>query len=163
VGDAAIVRTSAYGSFNGCVADGPIHWPPVAGCSWAAEQWIGVADWSRSARVPPSKWKRMEWACCATGMILHRLTEVRQSMAGKPNSALLKPVELSPELQKIVGDGPMPRGEVTKKVWDYIKQNGLQNPENKRNIKADDKLRPIFKKDEVTMFEMTKLISAHLR
>jgi chromatin remodeling complex protein RSC6 len=80
----------------------------------------------------------MEWACCATGTILHRLTEVRQSMAGKPNSALLKPVELSPELQKIVGDGPMPRGEVTKKVWDYIKQNGLQNPENKRNIKADD-------------------------
>lgn len=70
---------------------------------------------------------------------------------------------LSPELEAVVGKGPMPRGEVVKKMWDYIKKHNLQNPANKRNIFADDKLMPIFGKKEVTMFEMTKLASAHLK
>ena len=78
------------------------------------------------------------------------------------NSALAKPLTLSPELTAVVGAGPLPRTEVVKKIWEYIKKNDLQNPANKRNILADDKLRPIFGKDEVTMFEMTKLVSAHL-
>ncbi len=56
----------------------------------------------------------------------------------------------------------LPRTEVTKKLWDYIKKNKLQDPKNKRNINADAKLKPIFKKDQVTMFEMTKLVSKHL-
>jgi chromatin remodeling complex protein RSC6 len=79
------------------------------------------------------------------------------------NAALMKPMTLSPELEAVVGKGPMPRGEVVKKMWDYIKKNNLQNPANKRNIFADDTLRPIFGKDEVTMFEMTKLASAHMK
>jgi len=71
---------------------------------------------------------------------------------------------LSPELQAVVGAGPMPRSEVTKKIWEYIKKNDLQNPSNKRNILADDKLKAIFGgKSEVTMFEMTKLVSAHMK
>lgn len=71
---------------------------------------------------------------------------------------------LSPELQAVVGAGPMPRSEVTKKIWEYIKKNNLQNPSNKRNILADDKLKAIFGgKSEVTMFEMTKLVSAHMK
>ena len=71
---------------------------------------------------------------------------------------------LSPELQAVVGAGPMPRSEVTKKIWEYIKKNNLQNPSNKRNILADDKLKAIFGgKSEVTMFEMTKLINSHLK
>ncbi|MDE1965954.1 MAG: hypothetical protein KGI41_01765 [Patescibacteria group bacterium] len=79
------------------------------------------------------------------------------------NPALLKPMTLSPELEAVVGAGPMSRGEVVKKLWEYIKANNLQNPANKRNILADDKLKVVFGgKGEVTMFEMTKLVSAHL-
>jgi chromatin remodeling complex protein RSC6 len=80
------------------------------------------------------------------------------------NPALLKPMELSEELEAVVGKGPMSRGEVVKQIWVYIKKHNLQNPSNKRNILADDKLKPIFGgKSEVTMFEMTKLVSGHLK
>jgi chromatin remodeling complex protein RSC6 len=84
-------------------------------------------------------------------------------MARAANPALLKPMQLSPELEAVVGTGPMTRAQVTKKIWDYIKEKNLQNPSNKRNVLADDKLRAIFSKDEVTMFEMTKLVNAHLK
>ena len=80
------------------------------------------------------------------------------------NPALLKPMNLSSELEAVIGKGPLSRGEVVKKMWEYIKKNNLQNPSNKRNILADDKLKPLFGgKGEVTMFEMTKLVSAHLK
>jgi chromatin remodeling complex protein RSC6 len=79
------------------------------------------------------------------------------------NSAFAKPQNLTPELEAVVGKGPMPRTEVVKQLWVYIKKHNLQNPKNKRNILADDKLKPIFGgKSEVTMFEMTKLVSPHL-
>ncbi len=85
-------------------------------------------------------------------------------MVRTANPALLKPMNLSAELEAVVGKGPMPRGEVVKQMWVYIKKHDLQNPSNKRNILADDKLKPIFGgKSEVTMFEMTKLVSAHLK
>jgi chromatin remodeling complex protein RSC6 len=84
-------------------------------------------------------------------------------MARTANTALQKPMQLSPELAAVVGEGPLTRAEVTKKIWDYIKQNNLQNPSNKRNVLVDDKLRAVFKKEEVTMFEMTKLVNAHLK
>ena len=83
-------------------------------------------------------------------------------MAAKANSAFMKPMTVSSELAEVVGKGPMPRSEVVKKLWAYIKKNDLQNPKNKRNIMADDKLQPIFGKKEVSMFEMTKLVSKHL-
>jgi chromatin remodeling complex protein RSC6 len=83
-------------------------------------------------------------------------------MVRKANPALLKPMNLSADLQAVIGPGPYPRGEVVKKIWDNNKKNNLQNPANKRNIFADDKLMPIFGKKEVTMFEMTKLVSGHL-
>jgi chromatin remodeling complex protein RSC6 len=83
-------------------------------------------------------------------------------MAAKANSAFMKPMTVSSELAEVVGKGPMPRSEVVKKLWAYIKKNDLQNPKNKRNIIADDKLQPIFGKKEVSMFEMTKLVSKHL-
>ena len=80
------------------------------------------------------------------------------------NAALSKPLNLSPELEAVVGKGPLPRTQVVKKLWEYIKANNLQNPQNKRNILADDKLKAIFGgKGEVTMFEMTKLVSAHMK
>ena len=80
------------------------------------------------------------------------------------NSALSKPLNLSADLEAVVGKGPLPRTEVVKQLWVYIKKNNLQNPQNKRNILADEKLKRIFGgKGEVTMFEMTKLVSAHLK
>ncbi|MEK7650621.1 MAG: SWIB/MDM2 domain-containing protein [Patescibacteria group bacterium] len=81
----------------------------------------------------------------------------------KPNSAFMKPMKVSPELALVVGAGPMPRSEVVSKLWVYIKGKNLQNPSNKRNIIADEALKAVFGgKKEVTMFEMTKLVSAHL-
>ena len=80
----------------------------------------------------------------------------------KANSAFMKPMNVSTELGAVVGKGPMPRSEVVKKLWDYIRKNGLQDAANKRNINADDKLKPIFGKSQVNMFEMTKLVSKHL-
>ncbi len=80
----------------------------------------------------------------------------------KPNAAFMKPMNISPELAAVIGATPVPRTEVTKKIWEYIKKNNLQDAANKRNINADAKLRVIFGKDQVTMFEMTKLVSAHL-
>jgi chromatin remodeling complex protein RSC6 len=74
----------------------------------------------------------------------------------------MKPMTPSADLAAVIGSTPLPRTEVTKKVWEYIKANNLQDAANKRNINADTKLKPIFGKDQVTMFEMTKLISAHL-
>ncbi len=78
------------------------------------------------------------------------------------NSAFMKPMKLSSDLEAVVGKGPMPRSEVVKALWAYIKKHDLQNPKNKRNILADEKLKVIFGKGEVTMFEMTKLVSKHL-
>ncbi|MCI0597685.1 SWIB/MDM2 domain-containing protein [Candidatus Parcubacteria bacterium] len=84
-------------------------------------------------------------------------------MARALNPALTKPMNLSSELEAVIGKGPMPRSEVVKQIWAYIKKHNLQNPSNKRNILADDKLKAVFGgKSEVTMFEMTKLVSKHL-
>ena len=82
----------------------------------------------------------------------------------KPNPALMKPVQPDAVLAAVVGDKPMPRSEITKKLWEYIKKNGLQDTKVKTNIKADDKLKAIFGgKAVVTMFEMTKLVSKHIK
>ena len=85
-------------------------------------------------------------------------------MATKTNSGtgIHAPVQPSAELGAIVGNEKLPRSQVISKVWDYIKKHKLQNPENKREIVADDKLKKVFGKDKVTMFEMNKHISAHL-
>ena len=82
--------------------------------------------------------------------------------ARKANAAFMKPVQPSDALAEVVGGKAIPRTEVTKKLWAYIKKNGLQDKKNKRMINADDKLRVIFKKPVVNMFEMTKLVSKHL-
>ena len=85
-------------------------------------------------------------------------------MVRKVNPALLKPLDLSGDLEAVVGKGPMPRSQVVKKLWEYIKKHDLQNPKNKRNILADEKLKVLFGgKSEVTMFEMTKLVSPHMK
>ena len=80
---------------------------------------------------------------------------------GKVN-ALQKPLQLSEELAAVIGSGPLPRGQVVSKIWEYIRSHNLQNPENRREIMADDQLRRVFGKDKVTMFEMSKHLAAHL-
>lgn len=93
-----------------------------------------------------------------------------KTLAGKTpakrvsNAAFMKPVTPTAVLAAVIGSTPMPRTEVTKKIWDYIKQNGLQDKDNRRMINADEKLKPVFDgKDQVSMFEMTKLVSAQLK
>ena len=82
----------------------------------------------------------------------------------KPNAAFMKPVTPSAALAEVVGAKPMPRTEVTKKLWAYIKKNGLQDKKNRRQINADDALKTVFGgKKNVNMFEMTKLVSKHLK
>ncbi|HEY4223239.1 MAG TPA: SWIB/MDM2 domain-containing protein [Myxococcota bacterium] len=80
----------------------------------------------------------------------------------KPNAAFMKAVQPSAELAAVVGNKPMPRTEITKKLWEYIRKNGLQDSKNRRNINADDKLKAVFKKNSVNMFEMTKLVAGHV-
>jgi upstream activation factor subunit UAF30 len=81
----------------------------------------------------------------------------------KSNSAFMKPLAVSEDLAKVVGKGPLPRSEVVKKLWVYIKKHGLQDAKNKRNINADANLKAVFGgKNTVSMFEMTKLVSKHL-
>jgi upstream activation factor subunit UAF30 len=81
----------------------------------------------------------------------------------KPNAAFMKALTPSATLAAVVGSTPLARTEVVKKLWAYIKKNGLQDAKNRRNINADDKLKPIFGKNQVSMFEMTKLVSKHLK
>jgi chromatin remodeling complex protein RSC6 len=80
-----------------------------------------------------------------------------------PSAAFMKLMTPSPSLAAVIGDKPLPRTEVTKKLWDYIKKNDLQDKAKRTMINADAKLREIFKKAQVSMFEMTKLVSAHLK
>ena len=83
--------------------------------------------------------------------------------ARKANKAFMKPLQPSSALAEVVGSRPLPRTEVTKKLWQYIKKHKLQDSKNRRNINADESLKAIFGKKQVNMFEMTKLVGKHLK
>lgn len=86
------------------------------------------------------------------------------SKGGAANSAFMAPLKPDAALAAVVGEAPLPRTEVTKRVWDYIRQHNLQDPKDKRTIKADAKLKTVFNgKDSVSMFELTKLVNSHLK
>ena len=88
----------------------------------------------------------------------------KKKSARKPSAAFMKPMTPSPALSEVIGSKPVPRTEVTKKLWAYIKKNGLQDQKNRRMIKADAALKPVFGgKAQVNMFEMTKLVGKHLK
>jgi chromatin remodeling complex protein RSC6 len=90
--------------------------------------------------------------------------KAKKAAARKPNAAFMKPVTPSAALAEVVGSKPIPRTEVTKRLWAYIKKNKLQDAKNKRMIKADSALKAVFaNKSNVNMFEMTKLVSKHLK
>jgi len=95
--------------------------------------------------------------------ITKKTAEKKPSAKRTPSPGFMKALTPSAELAAVVGASPLPRTEVTKKIWDYIKKNNLQDAANKRMINADGKLRPVFGKDQVSMFEMTKILSQHLR
>jgi chromatin remodeling complex protein RSC6 len=86
----------------------------------------------------------------------------KAKVARKPNAAFMKALTPSAILAEIVGNKPLPRTQVVSKIWDYIKKHNLQNPKNKRNIIADDKLAKLFGKKEVTMFELAGIVGKHL-
>jgi len=93
-----------------------------------------------------------------------KATKKKSGVKRKPNAAFMKPMTPTATLAAVIGSSPMPRTEVTKKLWAYIKRNGLQDSKNRRNINADDKLQDVFGgKKQVSMFEMTKLVSRHLK
>jgi chromatin remodeling complex protein RSC6 len=92
-----------------------------------------------------------------------KTAEKKPSAKRAPNPGFMKALTPSAELAAVVGASPLPRTEVTKKIWDYIKKNNLQDAANKRMINADGKLKAVFGKDQVSMFEMTKIISQHLK
>jgi chromatin remodeling complex protein RSC6 len=104
----------------------------------------------KEGRMPPAKKET-------------KATTPAEKAPRKVNPALLKPLQPSAALGAIVGSAPLPRSETVKKVWDYIKKNNLQNPANKREILADDKLEKVFGKKKVTMFEMNKHLAANLK
>jgi chromatin remodeling complex protein RSC6 len=89
--------------------------------------------------------------------------EMAKTTPKAKNSAFMKPMQPSEHLAKIVGTEPLPRSEVTKKIWAHIKKHNLQNPKNKREILADDKLQPIFGGKKLDMFQMTKAVNKHLK
>ncbi|HUR91933.1 MAG TPA: SWIB/MDM2 domain-containing protein [Gemmatimonadaceae bacterium] len=89
--------------------------------------------------------------------------KTKRKGGGRANAAFMKPMQPSASLSAVVGSSPLPRTEVTKKLWAYIKRKGLQDNKNRRMINADDSLRPVFGgKRQVSMFEMTKLVNKHL-
>jgi len=91
-------------------------------------------------------------------------TVAKKKTARKPNAAFMRPVTPSPQLSEVIGSKPVPRTEVTKKLWAYIKKNGLQDAKNRRMINADAALKPVFGgKASVNMFDMTKLVGKHLK
>jgi upstream activation factor subunit UAF30 len=87
----------------------------------------------------------------------------KKKSARKPNAAFMAPLTPSDKLAEVIGSKPLPRTEIIKKIWDYIKKNGLQDKVNRRNINADAKLRPVLGKDQVSMFELAKVVSKHVK
>ena len=123
-----------------------------------------VAAPAKAAAAKPAAAKKAAPAAKAAAKPAAAKKAAAPATPRKPNAAFMKEMTPSKELAAVVGAAPLPRTEVTKKVWDYIKKLDLQDPANRRMINADDKLKAVFGgKAQVSMFEMTKLISDHLK
>src|SRR5687768_12294993 len=86
----------------------------------------------------------------------------KKKSARKPNAAFMAPLTASPVLAEVIGNKPLPRTEIVKKIWDYIRKNNLQDKKNKRMINADAKLKPLFGKGQISMFELAKIVNNHV-
>jgi len=87
----------------------------------------------------------------------------KKKSARKPNAAFMAALNPSSTLAEVIGNKPMPRTEIVKKIWDYIKKNNLQDKKNRRMINADGKLRPLFAKDQISMFDLAKIVSKNVK
>jgi chromatin remodeling complex protein RSC6 len=117
-----------------------------------------------AAKKPAAKKPAAKKAAPAKKKPVAKKAAKKPAAKRKPNAAFMKPMTPSASLAAVVGNSPMPRTEVTKKIWDYIKKNKLQDSINRRLINADEKLKAVFGgKGKVSMFEMTKLVSNHLK
>ncbi len=116
-----------------------------------------------AARRPAKKAAKRSAAKKATKRTTKKAAKKATGKKRVPSAAFMKPMQPSAQLSAVVGSSPIPRTEVTKKLWQYIKRNGLQDTKNRRNINADDKLRPVFNgRSQVSMFDMTKLVNKHV-
>jgi len=118
---------------------------------------------AKTANATPAESTAAKKAGSAKGTSGKAASAAKDAPAKKVNPALMKPLQPSKELAAVVGSKPLPRAEVVSKVWDYIKKNNLQDPQNKREIMADEKLQAVFGKNRVTMFEMNKHLAQHLK
>jgi len=116
----------------------------------------------KTAKKAPAKKKTAKKAAPKKAAKKAAPKKAKAKSARKPNAAFMKPLAPSAVLAAVIGDKAVPRTEVVKKLWVYIKKNNLQDPKNRRNILADEKLKPVFGKASVTMFDMAKIISKHL-
>ena len=136
--------------------------PKKAVAKGAAKKAVGKAVKKAVKKAAKKAVKKVAVKKVAAKKVAKKATKAKSTR--KPNAAFMKPLNVSAVLAEVVGSNPLPRTEVTKKVWDYIKKHKLQDSVNRRNINADDKLKAVFGgKKTVSMFEMTKLISAHLK
>jgi len=87
----------------------------------------------------------------------------KKKSARKPNAAFMAPLTASPALAEVIGSKPLPRTEIVKKIWEYIRKNNLQDKKNRRMINADTKLKPLFGKDQISMFELAKVVNKHVK
>lgn len=87
----------------------------------------------------------------------------KKKSARKPNAAFMAPLTASPVLAEVIGTKPLPRTEIVKKIWEYIRKNNLQDKKNRRMINADTKLKPLFGKDQISMFDLAKIVSKHVK
>src|SRR5690242_763444 len=122
-----------------------------------------TAEKADPAKSTASKSAASKKASPAAGASAKDASAGKAASGKKVNPALMKPLQPSKELAAVVGSKPLPRAEVVSKVWDYIKKNKLQDPQNKREIMADDKLRAVFGKERVTMFGMNKHLAQQLK
>ena len=119
---------------------------------------------ARKAAKKPAKKAAKKVVKKAAKKVAKKAAPKKAAKKRKPNAAFMAALQPSALLSEVVGSKPLPRTEVIKKIWDYIKKNGLQDSKNKRMINADDKLKPIFDgKNQVSMFELAKVVSKHVK
>ena len=111
-----------------------------------------------AAKKAPAK----KTATKAAGKAAPKKTAAKKS-ARKPNAAFMAPLQPDDTLAAVVGNKPLPRTEIVKKVWDHIKKHGLQDQNNKRMINADEKTKPLFGKDQISMFDLAKIVNNHIK
>jgi chromatin remodeling complex protein RSC6 len=99
----------------------------------------------------------------AVKKVAKKKAATKKKSARKPNAAFMAPLTASPALVEVIGSKPLPRTEIVKKIWEYIKKNNLQDKKNRRMINADSKLKPLFGKDQISMFELAKVVNKHVK